>query len=261
MGILNVTPDSFSDGGRFFDPALACKRALRMEIEGAHIIDIGGESSRPGSKPVSSREEIRRIRPVFKRLAKKIKTPLSIDTYKYDVASMALDEGASLVNDIRALGADRRMAKLIARQKAGVVLMHMRGTPQTMQQKTAYRDVVHNVSAYLKGAIGRALQAGIGASSIVADPGFGFGKTPEQNARLLFHFDFFQKLKIPLLAGLSRKSFIGAFSGVHDPGDRLYGSLAAAALAVERGAHILRVHDVAPHRQAALFLDRGLALS
>ena len=260
MGVLNVTPDSFSDGGRTLDPELAERQALRMEAEGADLIDVGGESSRPGSKPVSSREEIRRIRPVFKRLAKKIKIPLSVDTTKYDVASAALDEGAVLVNDIRALGGDKRLAKLIARRKAGVVLMHMRGTPQTMQKNTATGDVLKDVASALKKAIRFALDSGIEASRIVADPGFGFGKTAEQNARMLFNLDTFHRLKVPLLAGLSRKSFIGFFSGVNDPNGRLYGSLAAASAAVERGVHILRVHDVAAHRQAGLVLDGGRAL-
>ena len=260
MGVLNVTPDSFSDGGRTLDPALAERRALRMEAEGAHLIDIGGESSRPGSKPVSSREEIRRIRPVFKRLSKKIKIPLSVDTYKYDVAAAALDEGAVLVNDIRALRGNKRLAKLIARNKAGVVLMHMRGTPATMQKDTFYRDVLRDVTAALKKAIRFALDSGIEASRILADPGFGFGKTAEQNIRMLFNLDTFHRLKVPVLAGLSRKSFIGFFSGVNDPSNRLCGSLAAASAAVERGVHVLRVHDVAAHRQASLVLDKGLAL-
>ena len=258
MGILNVTPDSFSDGGRYSAPDLAERRALVMEAEGAHLIDIGGESSRPGSKPVSTREEIRRIRPVFKRLSKKIKLPLSVDTYKYDVAAAALDEGAVLVNDIRALSGDKRLAKLIARRKAGVALMHMRGTPQNMQKNTSYKDVLKEVRDALKRSVEKALEAGIEASRILVDPGFGFGKTPGQNTEMLFNLQFFQKLKMPLLVGLSRKSFIGFFSGVSDPADRLYGSIAAAAAAIDRGAHVLRVHDILAHRQAALVADQGV---
>lgn len=261
MGVLNVTPDSFSDGGRFLDPALAEQRALCMEAEGAHLIDIGGESSRPGSKPVSDREEIRRVSPVLKRLSKRIQIPVSIDTYKYDVASAALDEGAVLVNDTRALGGDKRMAKLIAKRKAGVVLMHMRGIPESMQKNPSYKDVLKEISAYLKKAVRHARDAGIEASRILADPGFGFGKTAEQNAQMLFNFDCFHKLNVPLVAGLSRKSFIGSFSGINDPVDRLYGSLAAAAAAIERGAHVLRVHDVAAHRQASLVMDKGRTLT
>lgn len=258
MGVLNVTPDSFSDGGQFLDPAIAEQRAFRMEAEGAHLIDIGGESSRPGSKAVSSREEIRRVRPVLKRLSKRIQIPLSIDTYKYDVAAAALDEGAVLVNDIRALNADKRMAKLIAKHKAGVVLMHMRGTPDSMQKNTSYKEPLKEISAYLKKAVRHALDSGIEISRILIDPGFGFGKTAAQNVQMLFNFDSFHKLNVPLLAGLSRKSFIGSFSGVNDPADRLYGSLAAAVAAIERGVHVLRVHDVAAHRQASLVIDKAM---
>ncbi len=258
MGVLNVTPDSFSDGGCFVTPALAERHALKMEAEGAHLIDIGGESSRPGSRPISTREEIRRIRPIFKRLSRKIKVPLSVDTYKYDVAAAALDEGAVLVNDIHALDADRRLAKLIARQKAGVVLMHMRGTPRTMQKNPSYKNVLKEVRDHLKRSVEKALEAGIDASRILVDPGFGFGKTPGQNAEILFNLQFFQRLKMPLLVGLSRKSFIGFFSGVSDPVDRLYGSISAAVAAIDRGAHILRVHDVLAHRQASLVADQGV---
>lgn len=259
MGVLNVTPDSFSDGGRFADPTLAERRALRMEAEGAHLIDIGGESSRPGAKSVTAREEVRRIRPVFRRLTKKIKTPLSVDTYKYDVASAALDEGAVLVNDITSLSGDKRLAKLIARQKAGVALMHMRGNPRTMQKNTSYKNVLKEVRDALRRSVEKALEAGIDASRILVDPGFGFGKTPTQNLEMLFGLQVFQKLKMPVLVGLSRKSFIGYFSGVSDPADRLYGSIAAAVAAINRGAHMLRVHDVLAHRQATLVADQGVS--
>jgi len=256
MGILNVTPDSFSDGGRYLDPGLAEQRALKMEEEGAHIIDIGGESSRPGARPISPQEEIKRIRPVFKRLSKKIKIPLSIDTYKYEVAAAALGEGAALVNDIRALGADKRMAKLIARHKAGVALMHMKGTPETMQERPSYKNILSEIKSALKSYVGKALDAGIDRERILVDPGFGFGKTPEQNAQMLFNLQFLRGLKVPILVGLSRKSFIGFFSGTSHASDRLYGSVAAAAIAIDRGAHVLRVHDVAAHRQAVLVTDR-----
>lgn len=259
MGVLNVTPDSFSDGGLFADPALAERRALKMEAEGAHFIDIGGESSRPGARSVTTREEIRRIRPVFRRLSKKIRTPLSVDTYKYDVASAALDEGAVLVNDITALGGDKRLAKLIARQKAGVALMHMRGDPRTMQRNTSYKNLLKEVRDALRRSVEKALEAGIDASRILVDPGFGFGKTPAQNLEMLFGLWFFQKLKMPILVGLSRKSFIGYFSGISDPADRLYGSIAAAAAAIDRGAHMLRVHDVLAHRQASFVADQGVS--
>ena len=257
MGILNVTPDSFSDGGKYLDPGLALLQALKMQEEGAHLLDIGGESSRPGSKPISAKEEIRRLRPVFKRLAGRIQIPISVDTYKYDVASMALDEGAALINDIYALRGNKRLARLIARHKAGVVLMHMRGNPRTMQKNPAYKNFMKEVAMYLKQAVGTALSAGISRRSIILDPGFGFGKTAGQNQEMLKNFEKFGALKFPLLAGLSRKSFIGHFAG-GGPHERLYGSIGAAAVALMRGAHILRVHEVLPHKHLAVMMDAGL---
>ena len=181
MGVLNVTPDSFSDGGSYLDPGLAEARALKMEREGAHLLDVGGESSRPGARAISEKEEIRRVLPVIKRLAGKIKIPISVDTVKYGVARAALDEGAVIVNDITALRDNRRLAKLIARAKAGVVLMHMRGTPRTMQKDPAYKNVVGEVSNFLRRAVRMALDAGVSKSRILIDPGFGFGKTVDQN--------------------------------------------------------------------------------
>lgn len=263
MGVLNVTPDSFSDGGLYRDTGAAIERALRMQEEGAHLIDVGAESSRPGARPVGAREEIRRLRPVLKGLARRLSTPISVDTYKYDVASMALDEGARLVNDIRALKGNRRLARRIASAGASVALMHMRGTPPTMQKKPVYGDVLKDVRTFLSDALERALDAGIPPSRILLDPGFGFGKTPEHNLAILANLDFFLKLKYPLLVGLSRKSFIGRLSatrcsGAMPAGERLYGSLGAAAAAIARGAHILRVHDVAAHRQLAAVMDAAL---
>lgn len=260
MGVLNVTPDSFSDGGCFLDPGRAEAQALRMEEEGAHLIDIGGESSRPGSKPVSIREEIRRVRPVLRRLSRKLKVPLSADTYKYEVAQMALDEGASIINDIFALRDNSRLAKLIARHKAGVVLMHMRGNPETMQNETPAFDVLREIMLYLKKAIRTALDAGISKQCMVIDPGFGFGKSMEQNLKILSALDFIAKLDCPVLVGLSRKSFIGQVIGA-GPSGRLYGSLGAATVAIQKGAHILRVHDVLPHKQVASMIDRVMQLN
>ena len=254
IGVLNITPDSFSDGGRYLDPALAEKRALAMQDEGADILDIGGESSRPGAKPVSAGEEMRRILPVLKRLSKKIKIPVSVDTCKPDVAMAALDHGAVLVNDITALG-DRRMGKLVARYGASVVLMHMQGKPGTMQKAPSYRDVVKDVAGYLKKAVQRALDAGIPRTRVAVDPGFGFGKTIEHNLELLGRLDELGVLKQPVLVGLSRKSFLGHLLGVPAE-ERLTASLAAAGVAIERGAHMLRVHDVSAHRQLALLTDR-----
>ena len=257
MGVLNVTPDSFSDGGLFQNPAAAERRALRMEAEGAHLIDVGGESTRPGARPVSAKEEMKRVRPVLKRLSKSVKIPLSIDTYKYEVALAALDEGAVLVNDVTALRGNRRLARLIARRKAGVVLMHMRGTPRTMQADTSYSHLLKEIRASLKRALDFALDAGIQKDRVLLDPGFGFGKSTEQNLKILDHLNFFLSLGCPLLVGLSRKSFIGNVLGT-SMGGRLYGSLGAAALAVLRGAHVLRVHDVLPHKQLAALVDKTL---
>lgn len=254
MGVLNVTPDSFSDGGRHFALENACAAAIRMQNEGADFVDIGGESSRPGAKPVSAREETRRVVPVVRRLAKKIQIPISVDTTKYDVGSAALDHGAVLINDISGLKGNARLAKKIARCDAGVVLMHMRGTPRTMQSLTDYKDLLKEVTAFLKTAVQRALDAGIRPDAIAVDPGFGFAKTYEQNLRMLAELSYFQILKKPVLVGLSRKSFIGQTLGAPVEG-RLVGSLAAAAAAVVKGAHILRVHDVAPHREMTKIMD------
>ena len=259
MGVLNVTPDSFSDGGRYLDPALAEERALAMQDEGADILDIGGESSRPGAGAVPAAEEMRRILPVLKRLSKKIKIPVSVDTSKHDVALAALDHGAQIVNDITALG-DRRMGKTLARYGASVVLMHMQGTPRTMQKAPSYRDVAKDVAAFLKEAVRRALDAGLPRSRVMVDPGFGFGKTVEHNLELLARLDVLRVLKQPVLAGLSRKSFLGHVLGIPAQ-ERLTASVAAGAVAIERGAHVLRVHDVTPHRQMVVLVDRARALS
>ncbi len=255
MGVLNVTPDSFSDGGRYLSPDRAVAHALKLEREGAHLIDIGGESSRPGSRPISAKQEIKRIQPVLKRLSKKVKIPLSVDTTKYEVAWAALDHGVVLVNDIRGLHGDKRLAKLIARYRAGVVLMHMQGVPQTMQQKPHYRDLLKDISDYLRSAAESALEAGIARNALMVDPGFGFGKTTAQNVEILSRMEYFSKLKLPVLAGLSRKSFLGNLLAI-PTAERLYGSLAAAAVAISRGAHFLRVHDVLAHRQLALVVDQ-----
>ena len=254
MGVLNVTPDSFSDGGLFLEPAAAERQALKMQAEGAHLIDVGGESSRPGSFPVSAKEEIRRVKPVLRRLSKKIQIPLSIDTTKYEVACAALDEGVLLVNDIRGLRNNRRLAKRIARYQAGVVLMHMRGNPRSMQKNPEYKGVVKDISLFLKSSIDLALEAGISKNSVLLDPGFGFGKTVDQNLEILSRLEDFLKLRCPLLVGLSRKSFIGSLLSVPAQ-ERLYGSLGAAAVAIQKGAHILRVHDVLPHRHLAELVD------
>lgn len=228
-----------------------------MQEEGAHLIDVGGESSRPGSTRVTAKEEIQRVLPVLKRLSKKIKIPVSIDTAKSEVAHAALDQGAVLVNDIYALRGDKRLAKLIARYRAGVALMHMRGDPENMQAGPVYRSVIKEVFDFLRDAVCRALDAGISRTRILVDPGFGFGKTAGNNMEILGRLEFFRKLECPVLVGLSRKSFIGHLLGLPVSG-RLYGSLGAAAAAIYGGAHILRVHDVPAHRQLAVLVDQVL---
>ncbi len=255
MGVLNVTPDSFSDGGRFMDPGKAEVQALRMAAEGAHFIDIGGESTRPGSRPVGWREEIGRVIPILKRLKHQIKIPISIDTYKYEVVAAALDEGADLINDIYGLRFHKKIARRIAQSGAGVVLMHMQGTPKTMQKNPSYKNLIKDIKASLKKSIDGAREAGILRSRIAIDPGFGFGKTQDQNFELLADLHEFVAMGYPLVVGLSRKSFLGNYLGVPAT-ERLSASLAAAAVAVQKGAHILRVHDVLAHRQLAQIVDR-----
>lgn len=247
MGILNVTPDSFSDAGRFFSARKATAHALKMQQEGADLIDVGGESTRPGAKPVSAREELRRILPVLERLAGKVRIPISVDTSKAEVAEAALREGASLINDVTALKSPR-MAQVIARAGVPVILMHMRGTPRTMQKNPAYRRLIPEILRELKEAIGRATSAGIARQKILIDPGLGFGKRPEQSLALLKNLSEFKALGCPIVVGPSRKSFIGQALGV-PVGGRLYGTLAACAWATAQGADVVRVHDVSAVRQ------------
>ena len=250
MGILNVTPDSFSDGGRFLSPDAAVERALAMEKEGADIIDVGGESARPGADPVPVEEELRRVLPVLERLRGKLRIPISIDTTKAEVAEAALRAGASIVNDISALRFDPAMAPLVAKFGAGLVLMHMLGTPKTMQQAPHYEDVVTEVRDFLAERAQYAQSQGIPREAIAVDPGIGFGKTVEHNLELLRRLPELVELGFPVLVGPSRKSFIGAILGLGVE-ERLEGTLAACAVAVVRGADILRVHDVKEVRRAA----------
>ncbi len=243
MGILNVTPDSFFDGGKYFASELAVSRALEMIKEGADIIDIGGESSRPGSTPVSVQEELARILPIVKALTKKTKVPISIDTYKSEVANTCLAQGACIINDISALRFDRRMAKAAVKYKAKVVLMHMQGTPRRMQKDPHYHDVVSEVFQFLEERIQYAASQGLARGNLIIDPGIGFGKTLKHNLALLQKLSEFRSLGVPILLGVSRKSMIGNILG-NDPDKRLTGSLAAAAWGYLQGANILRVHDV-----------------
>jgi dihydropteroate synthase len=257
MGVVNVTPDSFSDGGVHLNPDTAAASARRMIDEGAAIVDIGGESTRPGSESVSAEEELRRVLPVLERLQGKV--PVSIDTAKSEVARRALQHGAVLVNDVTALRADPALAEVAAEHDAYVCLMHMRGEPRTMQVDPRYDDVVSEVAAFLEERLAFAVAHGVREDRICLDPGFGFGKTVEHNVELLRRFDVLLALGRPVLVGLSRKSTLGRLIG--DPYAKmgpLSASLAAAVAAYERGATILRVHDVREHVEA-LAVVRALA--
>jgi dihydropteroate synthase len=248
VGVLNVTPDSFFDGGRYLDPG-ALLDLLRLAAEGADLIDVGGESTRPGAPEVSEEEELRRVIPVLERLAASgFPVPVSIDTSKPAVARAALGAGAAMVNDVRAL-ADRELARVVAGSGAAVVLMHMRGTPRDMRDRAVYGDVVSEVRSELSEALTRAVGAGVSEDRILLDPGIGFAKTAEQSVELLARLPDLTGLGRPLLVGPSRKSFIGAITGAPAE-DRLAGTLAAVTAAVLGGATFIRVHDVAASRQA-----------
>jgi dihydropteroate synthase len=247
MGVVNVTPDSFSDGGRYYDTRAALAHAQALIEDGADILDIGGESTRPGAEPVSLEEERRRVIPVIEALAQ-CGRPLSIDTRKPELMVEAMAAGASLVNDIDALEAPGALAA-VAGASAAVCLMHKQGDPRTMQQNPHYTDVVAEVRDCLKGRVGAALHAGIARERIVIDPGFGFGKTQEHNIALLRNLAELTRLGVPVLVGLSRKAMLGRITG-REPRDRVHASVAAALFAADRGARILRVHDVTETRDA-----------
>jgi dihydropteroate synthase len=249
MGVLNVTPDSFSDGGQFLAPTAAIAHGESMAAEGADLIDIGGESTRPGSDPVAAEEELRRVLPVIERLAAAVETPISIDTRKAVVAKAALGAGASFVNDVSALGGDSGMAAVVAEAGADLCLMHMQGEPRTMQDHPTYDDVVSEVKFFLEGRLAFAVGEGIPESRIWLDPGIGFGKSLEHNLELLRRLQEIVAIGRPLVVGASRKRFIGALTGRPEE-DRLAGSLAAAVVAYERGAAMVRVHDVGATREA-----------
>lgn len=244
MGIVNVTADSFYDGGRYIDSNLAVAHACRLVEQGADILDIGAESTRPGAGLVTEEEELARVVPVVTALACQVSVPISVDTTKSVVARAALDAGASIVNDVSAFRWDREMASVVAQAGAAVILMHMQGTPQTMQLAPQYQDVVTEVADFLDERMHVAVEAGISRTNIVLDPGIGFGKLLDHNLELLDRLSTFRKLGRPLLVGPSRKSFIGQLIG-RPPEHREWGTAAAVAIAVDRGAGILRVHDVA----------------
>jgi dihydropteroate synthase len=251
MGVLNVTLDSFSDGGRFSDNDAAVRHAQAMVAEGADIIDIGGESSRPGANEVPAQEELERVLPLIQSLAPRIDAPVSIDTYKAKVASECLGAGASIVNDITGLK-DKRMIEVCAQRKAPAIVMHMRGKPQSMQDDPQYIDVVAEIIEFLQSRIDAARAMGV--NDIIVDPGIGFGKTLEHNLEILRRLREFEVLDCPILIGPSRKSFIGKVSGL-EVNERLEGTLAAVSIAIMNGANIVRVHDVMQCKRAAQVAD------
>ncbi len=258
MGIVNVTPDSFFDGGRYLDAPAAVAHALRLIEQGAEIIDVGGESTRPGAVPVSEAEELRRVMPVIEQLAGRVKVPISIDTAKAGVARAALGAGASILNDVAANRAEEAMWELVAEARAGYVCMHTQGTPQTMQLNPAYTDVVGEVGEFFSGRLRRLSDCGVGREQVILDPGIGFGKTAEHNLQLLGAVMSFARWQRPLLIGVSRKSFIGKLLGA-ELAARLPAALACACLSVAAGAQIIRAHDVAETVQAIRMTEAILA--
>ena len=254
MGILNVTPDSFSDGGQYLDVQQALDHAKLMVAEGATLVDIGGESSRPGASPVSTTEELERVLPIVRAIADALDVVISIDTSKAEVARKALEAGAHIVNDITALRADPKMVSVVAEMEAGLILMHMKGTPRTMQQAPQYEDVVRDVWASLSERVQYADAQGVAPERIIIDPGIGFGKTTEHNVELLRHLSEFRSLNKPLLIGTSRKSFIGNILDL-PVRERAEGTVATVCWAIVHGADIVRVHDVKANVRAALMTD------
>jgi dihydropteroate synthase len=259
MGVLNVTPDSFSDGGLYLNARKAIERALEIERAGADLLDVGGESTRPGAAPVSAEEELRRVLPVLGGLRGRLKIPISIDTQKAAVAEAAVAAGAAMINDVSALRADAALAEVARRHRLPLVLMHMRGIPRTMQRRPFTRDVLRDVLSGMRAALARARRAGVAKRQIVLDPGIGFGKSFQQNYELLAHLPRLAALGCPLLVGTSRKAFIGgtlARGGDPLPAEqRLWGTAATVAASILGGAHIVRVHDVAEMIQIARVTD------
>ena len=258
MGIVNVTPDSFSDGGQFFDPEAAVAHGVRLVADGADILDVGGESTRPGSEPVQVEEEAARVVPVIKRLAAEVDVPISVDTRKHAVASEALEVGAAIVNDVTA-GGDPEMFRVVRESSAGFILMHMHGQPKTMQQEPLQGDVVAIVHRYLADRVEAAVAEGIERDRLAIDPGLGFGKTSEGSNRLIRDNEAFLDLALPIVVGPSRKSFIGDALGNPPVDDRLEGTAGAAAYLASRGAHVIRVHDVRAMVRVVRVVDAILA--
>ncbi len=255
MGILNITPDSFSDGGKFFSPDNAYDHAMRMIEEGADILDIGGESTRPESDPLPLQEELDRILPVISRLSSAHTIPISVDTYKSETACYALDAGACMVNDISGLSFDPKMSRVIVDHGAMVCIMHIQGTPKSMQANPVYDDVVNDIKQWLVRQANYGIMQGIPKEYIILDPGIGFGKTVEHNLEIIRRLDEFKDLGYPLLIGTSRKSFIGKTLGGLPPEERMEGTAATVAISIARGANIVRVHDVRGMKRVAQMTD------
>lgn len=243
VGVLNVTPDSFSDGGLYDQPGHAIEHALQMQADGADLIEVGGESTRPGSVRVSAEDELARLQPVLSALGKRLHIPITVDTYKSEVARAAIDLGASLINDISALRFDPRIAEVAARSRSALILMHMRGEPATMQQMAPSPDIFAEIDRDMNLAVREAEARGVSRKQLIIDPGIGFGKTVEQNLAILNHLDRLASFDLPLLIGTSRKRFIGVLTG-RDEMERVFGTAASVAAAILRGAHLIRVHDV-----------------
>ena len=250
MGVLNVTPDSFSDGGKFFSLEKAVDRGLRMAAEGAQIIDIGGESTRPGAEPISVDEELRRVIPVIETLRGKIDSFISIDTSKSEVAARALEAGAAIVNDVTGGRGDKEMMPLVAKRGVAFIIMHMQGDPRTMQEDPQYIDVVDEVVLFFRQRYERALECGIDPMAMAFDPGIGFGKTLTHNLTLLGNIGRLRVQNRPLVVGVSRKSFLGKLTGASDEGDRLVATVALTSLLRAKGADVFRVHDVKENAEA-----------
>ena len=257
QGILNITPDSFSDGGKFLEPEKAFLRAIKMIDEGADIIDVGGESTRPGSNSISSDEELNRIIPIIERIKKESDCLISVDTYKSSVATEAINSGASIVNDISGLTHDKKMASLIIEKNIPLILMHMKGKPKTMQQEPFYKDVISEICNFFKVQINQLRKLNFSFDRIILDPGIGFGKTLEHNLLILKNLNIIRKLGHPVAIGTSRKSFIGEILDLPIE-DRIEGSISSNIVAIINGANIIRVHDIAEMKKAVFVLDRIL---
>ncbi|MBN2326250.1 MAG: dihydropteroate synthase [Candidatus Omnitrophica bacterium] len=263
MGIVNVTPDSFSDGGLFYDKGKAIEHAYRLIADGADIIDAGGASTRPGADPVPEEVELQRVLTVVQEIAGVGGYPVSIDTFSYEVAARCLEAGACVINDVTGLQNDLRLANLAAESGAGLILMHMRGTPRTMQSMTDYENLTEEIRSFFARQVKAARQIGVSDDQIVLDPGIGFSKTADQNLEIIQNLDKVRFDHFPLLLGPSRKSFIGKITGAEPP-HRLYGTIGAAAVGIMNGADIVRVHDVKENREAALVVDsikRGIVIN